>query len=110
MPSLHLLTFLMFFTFLYIDNFSFYPQVWGSLTLAPTSRLVSALLFINHSRLVEYSWYIMPVKYILDCTVGLVLRSSSLAKWLGERIRDRVRVGLGTGNGLSLFFFVFFLP
>ena len=44
------------------------------------------------------------------CTVGLVLRSSSLVKWLGERVRDRVRVrvrvrvGLGTGNGLSFFF------
>ena len=44
----------------------------------------------------------MAVKYL-----GLVLRNSSLAKWLGERVRDRVRVrvGLGTGNGLSFFFF-----
>ena len=53
------------------------------------------------------SFYIFNVFiFLLDCTVGLVLRSSSLAKWLGERVRDRVRVrvGLGTGNGLSFFF------
>ena len=49
----------------------------------------------------------------------MVVRSSLLAKWLGERVRDRDRVrvrvgiGLGPGNGLnffsSLLFFVFFL-
>ena len=46
------------------------------------------------------------------------IQGESLAKWLGERVKDRVRVwvrvGLGPGNGLlfffpSPFFFVFFL-
>ena len=28
----------------------------------------------------------------VDCTVGLVVQSSFLAKWLAERVRDRVRI------------------
>ena len=51
-----------------------------------TRRLVSALLIIhNHSRHVEYSC-IMAVKYIRLYS-RLVVRSSFLAKWLGERVR-----------------------
>ena len=69
-----------------------------------TSRLVSALLII-HKPFTPCGIFIYHGD--IDCTVELVLRSSSLAKWLGESVRVRVRVRVMAREWARSYFFFF---